>query len=149
MDRPLFVYGTLRDPDLLTAVLGRRPDRAAVAAAPAPGFRTIVYPGRPYPALIRAPGGAAEGLALVGLSRRERMVLDAYKGEEYSRAMVPVMVDGELHEAETYLPTAPIGADAEAWTLEAWQQLHKPTVFEAERRLADDIRSRLRSAPTR
>ena len=66
MDRPLFVYGTLRDPDLLAAVLGRPLQAGEVIAAAAPGFRATHYPNRVYPALIRAPGGFAEGLVLLG-----------------------------------------------------------------------------------
>jgi hypothetical protein len=63
MTLPLFVYGTLRDPDLLAAVLGRKLRPAGQHVARAPGFRAIYYPGRIYPALIREPGAAAERLA--------------------------------------------------------------------------------------
>lgn len=143
MHRPLFVYGTLRDPELLAAVLGRRVDPRAVAAATAPGFRTVHYPGRPYPALIRVPGAAAEGLLLLGLSRLERQVLDAYEGEEYRRSVIAVLVDEEMHETETYLPTQVIDGTAEAWTLEAWQEVHKPKVLAGERRLAARLRSEI------
>ena len=59
MQRPLFVYGTLRDPDLLAAVLGRPLAACEILAAVAPGFRAAHYPNRIYPALIRAPGAAA------------------------------------------------------------------------------------------
>jgi hypothetical protein len=149
MDRPLFVYGTLRDPDLLAAVLGRRPDARNMAPAAAPGFRTVTYPGRPYPALLRAPGAAAEGTVLVGLTRLERTILDAYEGEEYRRMLIPVIVEGELHEAETYLPTASIGPDAEPWSLRGWQERHKPAVFEAESRAAAEIRAQLKAARAR
>lgn len=146
MGRPLFVYGTLRDPDLLAAVLGRRIDPRNVAAAAAPGFRAVHYPGRPYPALLRAPGTAAEGQILLGLSRLERVVLDAYEGEEYRRAVIPVMIGEELHESDAYLPTAAIGPEAEAWTLEAWRLVHKAAVLETESRLAAGIRARLAAA---
>ena len=62
MTLPLFVYGTLRDPDLLAAVLGRKLRPGGQHMARAPGFRAVHYPGRIYPALIRVPGAAAEGL---------------------------------------------------------------------------------------
>jgi hypothetical protein len=37
--RPLFVYATLRDPELLAAVLGRQLAAGEMLAAVAPGFR--------------------------------------------------------------------------------------------------------------
>ena len=52
----LFVYGTLRDPQLLSAVLGRP---ATGLNAAAPGYAAVHYPGRIYPALVRRPGSAA------------------------------------------------------------------------------------------
>ena len=48
----LFVYGTLRDPDVLGAVLGRP---ATGLNAAAPGYAVVNYPGRVYPALLRRP----------------------------------------------------------------------------------------------
>lgn len=143
MDRPLFVYGTLRDPELLAAVLGKHVDPRAVAAGTAPGFRIVHYPGRPYPALVRSPGAAAQGQVLLGLSRLDRQVLDAYEGEEYRRAVIAVLVDEEMHQTETYLPTEAIAATAEAWTLETWQEVHKPTLFETEVRLAARLRAEI------
>ncbi len=138
----LFVYGTLRDPDLLAAVLGR-PLRAAEAlAAVAPGFRATHYPNRIYPALIRAPGGSAEGLLLTGLSPFEVDLLDQFEGSEYRRDIVPVMIEEELHEAQAYLPAIAV-AGGEPWSLEHWQAVHKADVLQADAAQADEIRRKL------
>lgn len=139
----LFVYGTLRDPDLLAGVLNRplRADR--MLAATAPGFAALHYPGRLYPALVRAPGAAAEGLVLTDLTAFEHDLLDAFEGAEYRRGLVPVMIDEELHEAAAYLPAIAVPADAPPWTLAAWQRHHKPRVLGSERAGADEIRRRL------
>ena len=133
----LFVYGTLRDPDLLAGVLNRPLDPAAMLAATAPGRAAVHYPKRIYPALIRAPGGAAPGLVLTDLMPFERDLLDAFEGPEYRRSQIPVMIDAELHEAFAYLPAIEVPADAAPWTLEAWQLNHKPRVLGAERAGAD------------
>ncbi|WP_421762108.1 gamma-glutamylcyclotransferase family protein [Devosia sp.] len=140
---PLFAYGTLRDPDLLSAVLNRplRPDGALHARAP--GFRAVHYPNRVYPALIRAPGAAAEGLLLTDLSPFERDLLDAFEGEEYRREVIAAMIDVELHEAYAYLPTITVAATSPEWSLAAWQTSHKPQVLAAEAASAADIRTRL------
>ena len=143
--RPLFVYGTLRDMDLFTAVLGRRPDRRNVAAAVAPGWRVVFLPGRSYPALISAAGGRAEGEIVLGLSRAENALLDAFEGDEYRRAVVPVLVEGEMHEADGYLPTAPVGQEAEPWVLARWQAEHKAAALAGGAPAAAEIRRRLRA----
>jgi gamma-glutamylcyclotransferase (GGCT)/AIG2-like uncharacterized protein YtfP len=139
----LFVYGTLRDPDLLAAVLGRQLRAGAVLHGAAPGFRAVHYPGRIYPALVRAPGAVAEGLVLADLTAFERDLLDAYEGDQYRRSLIPVMIAEELHEAYAYLATIPVPAAAPGWTLEAWQRAHKPRVLAGERAIAEELRRKL------
>ncbi len=138
----LFVYGTLRDPELLSAVLGRPLAAGEMLAAVAPGFRATHYPNRIYPALIRAPGGAAEGLLLTGLSPFELDLLDQFEGSEYRRGIVPVMVGEELHEAQAYLPAIPV-AGGDPWLLERWQAVHKAEVLRADAAQAEEIRRKL------
>ena len=135
----LFVYGTLRDPDLLAGVLGRP---AAGLAAAAPGLGAVHYPGRIYPALVRRPGGVAAGLVLTDLTAFELDLLDAFEGDEYRRAIIPVMIDEELHEAFAYLPTIAVTGQPE-WTLAAWQAAHKARVLAGERATAEDLRRKL------
>ena len=142
MSAPLFVYGTLRDPDLLGAVLGRPLRPGETMPAVAPGYRATFYPGRIYPALIRAPGGAAEGLLLIALSPFEFDLLDAFEGAEYRRAIVPVMLEEELHEAHAYLPAIPVSGD-DPWLLEHWQAAHKQRVLGADAAQAAEIRQKL------
>jgi len=143
MPELLFVYGTLRDPDLLAGVLGRPLSAGTMLTATAPGFAALHYPGRIYPALVRAPGAAAPGLLLTDLTPFERDLLDAFEGAEYRRAPIPVMVAAELHEAFAYLPAIEVPASAAPWSLEAWQVEHKPRVLAAERAGADEIRLKL------
>jgi gamma-glutamylcyclotransferase (GGCT)/AIG2-like uncharacterized protein YtfP len=138
-----FVYGTLRDPDLLAAVLNRPLAEAAMLAASAPGFRVVHYPGRIYPALVRVPGAAAEGLLLTDITPFERDLLDAFEGPEYRREPIAVMAGEELHEAFAYLPAIAVPAEAPAWTLLNWQMNHKRRVFVSERATADELRMKL------
>ena len=135
----LFVYGTLRDNELRAAVLARP---SAGLAAAAPGFAAVHYPGRRYPALVRRPGAVAAGLILTDLTAFELDLLDAYEGDEYRRAIVPVMIDEELHEAFAYLPAVAI-RDQPDWSLSAWQAEHKPRLLAAEKATADELRLKL------
>ena len=142
---PLFVYGTLRDPDLLAAVLARLPVARSVHAARAPGWRAVHYPRRPYPALVRAPGTAAEGLLITGLTPFERDLLDAYEGDEYRRGPIATMLaeEPELHEADAYLPAIAVPMDAHDWSLSRWQAEHKPRALVSEAAEAARLRQRL------
>lgn len=143
MTLPLFVYGTLRDPDLLAAVLGRQLRSGGQHVARAPGFRAVHYPGRAYPALIRVPGAAAEGLLLIDLSPFERDLLDAFEGEEYRRTPIAAMVEEDLFEADAYLPAIKVANVGEDWSLARWQAGHKRRVLDAEAASAAEIRTRL------
>ncbi len=143
MEILLFVYGTLRDPDLLSGVLGRSRSPTEISTAAAPGFAVVHYPGRIYPALVRRPGAAAPGLVLTDLTPFEIDLLDAFEGEEYRRAIVPVMIGEELHEAFAYLPVIDIPAGAPAWTLAAWQRDHKARVIAGEHASAAELRAKL------
>ncbi|HEX2313221.1 MAG TPA: gamma-glutamylcyclotransferase family protein [Thermomonospora sp.] len=76
----LFVYGTLRFPEVLSILLGRVPELEPATAA---GWRVKALPGAVYPGLVPDPDAVAEGLLMTGLSEDERRLLDAYEGEEY------------------------------------------------------------------
>ncbi len=86
---PLFVYGTLRFPEVLRALLGRVPTRTPAAVA---GWRAAALEGRPYPGLVPAEGKTT-GLLLEDLTPAERRVLDAFEGDEYDRRRLP-LTDG-------------------------------------------------------
>lgn len=124
---PLFVYGTLRDPDVLAAVVGRT--RIAAVPATLAGYRTTVYPERTYPGLAPAPGTSAAGLLLTGLGTRDLALLDAFEAEEYRRVAVTVATADGDRTAEVYLPVVAIGPDAHDWTLEAWTAQFKAAML--------------------
>ena len=141
--KPLFVYGTLRDPDVLGALLGRALSPHQAIEAHAPGFAAVHYPNRVYPALVPAPEGAAPGLILGDLTPDELAILDAFEGDEYRRNTIAVQTASGVVEADVYLPVLPIPADAQPWTLDNWTTLHKLGVLEGERRTAAALRERL------
>ena len=93
--------------------------------AVAPGFRAVTTRPRLSGPDPRA-GRRRQGLLLLDLTAFERDLLDAFEGDEYRRASIPVMIEEELHEADAYLPAVAVKPDAAQWTLEAWQAAHKP-----------------------
>ncbi|UXN75546.1 gamma-glutamylcyclotransferase [Devosia sp. A8/3-2] len=139
----LFAYGTLQDADVLAAVLGRAVDIAALQSASAPDFKAVAYPGRVYPALVACPSAAAPGLLIGGLNRLDMAVLDAFEGDEYRRAGIPILLDEQIIHAQAYLPAIPIHANAPARSLLRWLANHKPRVIAAETGMARSLRERL------
>lgn len=142
MIHPYFAYGTLRDPDLLATVLNRAPNPSQTLAAVAPGFRAAQQ-GHGQPMLIHGPGASTEGLVLLDLTAFEQDLIDAFLGPNYRRQTVGVIMDMELHEADTHLPVAGVPADSPDWSLRAWQETRKGSALAAARGTAADLRLRL------
>ena len=112
MTRPLFVYGTLRDPVVRTRVLGERTDLTTCAAL-LHGYARQMVPGFDYPFLVPADAAASvDGELILGLADADYTILDRYEDVDdglYVRDGVTVETpDGPL-EAWTYLkgPAAP------------------------------------------
>ena len=145
----LFVYGTLQDPDILAAVLGRRLDPSAFKTARAPDFGVLYYPHRVYPALVVAPGRFAIGMIVDGLDDLDMAVLDAFEGDEYRRSAIGVVIEGRAVNAEAYLPVIDIDTDGPAWSLQDWTTRHKSAVVGTETATATGLRERLSAQPGR
>jgi gamma-glutamylcyclotransferase (GGCT)/AIG2-like uncharacterized protein YtfP len=88
---PLFAYGTLMDPEILTAVTGhaRRGCPARLA-----GYRRFLVRGTQYPAVVPAMGRRVSGILYRGVSRRDWSRLDRFEGGLYRRQLVRVQIEG-------------------------------------------------------
>lgn len=114
----LFVYGTLRFPRILSALIGRSPVATPAAVT---GWRAAALRGRPYPGLVAAPGGTATGLLLTGLSASEWRVLDRFEDDEYDLREIPL--DGPRHDRApasgwAYTWANPAEVEADNWDAE-------------------------------
>ncbi|MEV6768549.1 gamma-glutamylcyclotransferase family protein [Nocardia sp. NPDC051030] len=103
---PLFVYGTLRFPEVLIELIGRAPE---FESAELSGRRVAALPERVYPGLVAA-NGVANGFLLSGLTAREWQVLDAFEDEEYELRPVSVHAGDRHVYAWTYMWTGPVVA---------------------------------------
>ncbi|GLZ16185.1 hypothetical protein Acsp04_64200 [Actinomadura sp. NBRC 104425] len=83
----LFVYGTLRFPEVLRVLLGRVPD---MRPATATGWSVRALPGKVYPGLVADPDGVARGLVMTDLTEDERRLLDAFEGDGYDPVLIPL-----------------------------------------------------------
>ena len=117
----LFVYGSLRDPEVRTAVIGRDLPIHDVSAAWLDGHRLFRIHGRSYPMIVADPRGTVEGQLLTNLSRNEFRLLDAFEGSEYRRCPVSVRdATGRHIGAQLYQPLRGLKRDRRPWSLNEW-----------------------------
>lgn len=108
---PLFVYGTLLDPEFVSHLLERQ-----VVAEPARlvGFELLQLPGLPYPVVCEAPEEELPGRVYRHLLTADFERLDAYEGvaERLYRRIIADILTGEAdgrpavrERAFVYVPT--------------------------------------------
>ena len=118
-----FFYGTLLDRTVRARVIGRAdlPMRRAALA----GWRRVSAADGDYPILLRAPGGAVEGLVARGITAAEAARLDAYEGAGYVRRLCPVRTGTGHLAAWAYLPVAGHAHDRRPWDLDLWRRTRR------------------------
>ena len=129
---PLFVFGTLRDPDVLAAVLGRA-DGARVEPATLAGHAALGVAGRDYPVLAPDPDGEAAGSLLHDLDDADRARLAWFEGEAYALAPCRVETAAGAADAVLFAAAAPLPT-AGPWRLEDWRRDAKAGFVERARR---------------
>lgn len=98
----LFVYGTLKDNDLVRALTGRSFPRVAAELS---GWRLVppTASASGYPEVEPSAGQRVRGYLLLGVDPRSLRALDAYE-EGYRRRRVRVWAGGRAVRAEVYVP---------------------------------------------
>ncbi len=120
----IFLYGTLLYRPLFALIAGSGQERAIRAQLG--GYRVEAAPDGPWPAIVAAPDGQAEGLVMEGLSLAQERRLDAYE-RPFGYERVPVTVtgaDGQPRATSVYLPPAGQAASGRRWSLDAWAEAH-------------------------
>ncbi|MQA85790.1 MAG: gamma-glutamylcyclotransferase [Streptosporangiales bacterium] len=100
----LFVYGTLRFPEIWDALIGRAPDRSPAVAE---GWRAAALPGLIYPGLVPHPEGSAAGLFVSGLTAGEWRVVDIFENDLYELRRLR-LADGRRAWAYVCAPTVEV-----------------------------------------
>ncbi|MFE3752978.1 gamma-glutamylcyclotransferase family protein [Nocardia tengchongensis] len=118
---PLFAYGTLRFPAVLSALIGRVP---AMEPARLIGRRAAALPGKAYPGLVTATDSVTDGFLLTGLGRDDWRVLDAFEDDEYDLTPVPVLAGECAGYTWTYTWTAEVSAAD--WSVADFEAVHLP-----------------------
>ena len=104
----LFVYGTLKDRELIQSLLGRSLGDPSAAIMP---DCTTVISKRGYPVIISSENLSVEGVVWRGLTVQDFVILDRYEGchvetPVYHREKRKVMINGIKEEVWTYFGTS-------------------------------------------
>lgn len=137
-DLPLFVFGSLRDVDILEAVLGDGIAHVTAEPAALGGFRVRRARHEIFPILIPEPQvveaqGEVPGLLLHGLTEADLDRILFYEGGGYALRPLTVRA-GDLParearrrtRARVFLATGLLQDSGEPWELSAWTESEKP-----------------------
>ena len=137
-----FFYGTLRDRDLLSLVLGRPLARDALKPAVLRDWRRHPARGNTYPILTRERGAETEGDVLDGVTAAEQRRLAVYEGDGYRLMRVFAAIEGASSPLGVliFAPSgkAPPAVDGD-WSLDDWRVRHKARALELLRENADRL----------
>ena len=135
--KPIFFYGTLRDPALLEVVLGRPVGSSELEPAIAEDHAALRLVDEDYPMLVPAPGKCAEGVLFQCTTEAERARIAFFEEAEYALAPITVATPAGAVEAACFRGTEKPQASTEAWDFDAWCRRHRPAALEAAREYMD------------
>ncbi|MDA0998843.1 MAG: gamma-glutamylcyclotransferase [Proteobacteria bacterium] len=124
---PYFFYGTLRDMDVLRAVLRRPIDCFTISEALADGYRAAPVVGSDYSVLVPDASHVSAGIVVFGLALRDIRRLDWFEGRDYTTASIDVLlIDSEQEvTANLYAPAKNVRTEKGVWDFDAWRHRHK------------------------
>lgn len=149
-DLPLFVFGSLRDMDILATVLGGEPMHVAAEPATLDGYQVRRAQGEIFPILVPAPQAVdcgdgpdgVPGLLLHGLTGDDLNRIVFYEGGGYAlrpltvRAGSPAAREARRRtRARVFLATGLLQDSGEPWSLSAWTESDKPLALMLAREL--------------
>lgn len=135
----VFLYGSLRDPELLRRVLGRA-DAPMTEPASLPDHALRRVAGEDFPCLVPAPGQSVAGAVLREASADEIARVRFFEDEaEYALREIPVQVAASAAGAEAPAQTLralacfPVGPTTAAgpWSYDAWPESERLALREA------------------
>lgn len=124
--KPLFVYGTMLDRDVIEVVLGRPFDPASMRPAWLDGYRVVRFRNDIYPMLVEAPGEHASGAVLYDLDATDLDRIGFFESYEYDfiECTVEVKERGRVQAVRFGAAEEP-PRQPEPWDLAWWQREHK------------------------
>jgi len=115
-----FFYGSLLDPAIRRAVMGRHAAGCRIVPAVLEGWRRCRWRNAIYPVLLRAPGAVVQGCVVEGVDAEAAAGLAAFEGPAYRVSIVAARIAaGSVVDAYVFLPSRRLASPA-AWNLPEW-----------------------------
>lgn len=133
----IFLFGTLRDPELLNIVAGRK---VAVNTAVLKHHRIATAHAQSFPILAPDESADATGLLTEPLDAETLARLDYYEAPyDYARVPVNVEAAGQETPAELYRPATEKWQPDADWSLADWQKAHGPLMRDAALEIMEEM----------
>ena len=127
-----FMFGSLMDIDILSAVLGRDVPTGTLKAARAMDFKRLRISGVSYPALVAHPGSVADGVLVDELTPRDVARLADYEGANYDVASLrAIRLDGRNVDAKYWRWIGKRKLVDEPWDFDEWRRTAKSKMLGA------------------
>jgi nudix-type nucleoside diphosphatase (YffH/AdpP family) len=131
-NRDLFLFGTLRDPELLSLVAGRDASQLQAEAAIADDRIALRIRNEDYPVLVERKGAVAEGLLLVNVDPQAYERLYFFENVfGYDLYDIQVRTSDGLRTAKVFLTDDPAIASDEPWDVAVWRRSSHDVSLEA------------------
>ncbi|HAH10000.1 MAG TPA: hypothetical protein DCL54_10320 [Alphaproteobacteria bacterium] len=138
MNVPYFFYGSLRDPDVLSAVLGRSLEGLTFAPGQLQAFRAERALAYSFPLLVPTHGAVAEGLVTTGLSGEDVARIAYFEDSDYVRAIQMVEVADSLVPAHVFMAAERLESSGETWDFGRFQTHDKALLLAVTRHVMQD-----------
>ncbi|MEO0426978.1 MAG: NUDIX domain-containing protein [Pseudomonadota bacterium] len=133
--KPIFFFGTLRDPELLEVVLGRSLRAGELRPARAWGVVAWQVADEAYPMLREEDGGIAEGALFFPAAEDEIEALRFYEEEEYELFPITVVAERSPFDARYFGATEKLLPGTAAWCFESWRREERGVAIAAAEEL--------------
>ncbi len=134
-DTGLFFYGSLRDPELLSTVIGREVAPSELIPAELPGHEIRQVLGQDFPCAHPAPGRAAEGALLPSATRSEIDRIAFFEDEEeFDLRPVTVRTPRGETRAMSFFPR-PVHDVGGLWSYAKWRAHGRDPLLECAREI--------------
>lgn len=133
MTQPLFVFGTLLDPDLVSVVIGSDISGFRTEPARVHGQKAVRAAHAAYPILVEHPEAVTHGLLIHGLTDEQVERIAFYETHEYELSGIHVHRAEEPVHARAFFSIDAVIPSEDLWRLAEWQRQHKKlALVEAE-----------------
>lgn len=97
----IFAYGTLEVPELMAALVGRRPPGQPAVLE---GYARFLVRGQVYPGIVASPGSSTDGILYDAVDEPTLALLDRFEGPLYERRRLRVRAAGDARlPAQAYV----------------------------------------------